>query len=114
MKSAKIISLIGGFFYSALLGLNLIVSFRVGGLYKDLDINYNPIPSLIIFISVQALLISANFGYYYYLSKKEKQGKIINNAVVYSLLIFTLPIFLSYLISIFSVILPIYNIQSAF
>ncbi len=44
MKATKIISIIGGIFY-LLLGVQyLFVATRLGGLYRDLDINYNPLP----------------------------------------------------------------------
>ena len=114
MKAAKIISIIGGVFY-LLLGVQyLFVATRIGGLYGDLDIDYNPLPAFIFGSLIVVGLVLANFGYFYYLTKKKKNGLEVKNAVLFSVLIAAGPLILYQMISAFTLILPIYNITNAF
>lgn len=114
MKAAKIISVIGGVIYLVYWIFILFTSFKLGRLYSDLAMGYNPLISV---VSVNVLglgLVVANFGYFYYLVSKEKKGELVKNAVLFSILIAGVPLFLFPAISVIFLILPIYSITSAF
>src|SRR3989344_3961068 len=106
MKAAKIISVIGGVVYLVYWIFILLTSFKLGGLYSDLDIGYNPLISVVLVNVLGLGLVVANFGYFYYLVSKEKKGKLVKNAVLFSILIAVVPLFLFPAISVISLILP--------
>ena len=114
MKATKIISIIGGIIYLVYWIFILLTSFKLGGVYSDLDIGYNPLVSVVLVNVLGLGLVVANFGYFYYLVSKEKKGELVKNAVLVSILIAGVPLFLFPAISVIFLILPIYSITSAF
>ena len=114
MKAAKIISVVGGVIYLVYLIFILLTSFKLGGVYSALDIGYNPPVSVVLVNALGLGLVVANFGYFYYLVSKEKKGELVKNAVLVSILIAGVPLFLFPAISVIFLILPIYSITSAF
>ncbi len=114
MKAAKIISLIGAFFYLLFWLYFLFISLRVGGVYSDMNIGYNPTLLMILGNLVILGFVVANAGFYYYLDRKERKGEKVSNAIIFSILIAVLPLLLYPLVVAFSVFLPIYNITSNF
>ena len=114
MKIAKIISLIGGFLYLFYwLGI-LFTLFQLNTLYADLSINYNPWPVVIGIFVWGLVLVSANFGFFYYLRQKEKKETEVKNAVLYSLLIAVVPLVLYLVLSTFAVVAPLYTLTDTF
>ena len=114
MKTAKIISLIGGFLYLFYwLGILFTLS-QLNTLYSDLSINYNPWPIVIGTIVWGLVLVSANFGFFYYLRPKEKKEAEVKNAVLYSLLIAVVPLVLYLVLSTFAVVAPLYTLTDTF
>ena len=113
MKAAKIISVIGGVLYLVYWIFILLMSFKIGSLYSEIDIGYNPLISVVLVNMLSLGLAVANFGYFYYLVSKEKKGELVKNAVLFSILIAGIPLFLLPAIAVISFILPIYNVTSA-
>ena len=113
MKVAKIISAIGGILYALFFLGYTLIAFKLSSLYRDLDINYST-TSLIIGLLIPISLATANFGYLYYLKTKEVKNQEVKNAIVFSSLIAFGPLIFYPVITVISIILPIYNITSAF
>lgn len=89
----------------------------MSGLYSDLDIDYNPLITVVLANLLGFVLVVTNFSYFYYLTRSEKRGEAVRNALLFSILIAGVPLLLFPVIvafSIFSLISPIYNIESAF
>ena len=111
MNVAKIISLIASIFYLVHLALLLYVSSRIQKLYDEPGINYDPGVPLVIVNLVGLVWVIANFGYFYYLSKKEKQGIKIKNSVLFSIIIAVIPLVIYHLLSALGWDLTVYYIS---
>ena len=114
MNAAKAISIIGGIFFLVIWSGVLISSLKIGDVYKDMNIGYNPLLPVIAAHLIGLGLVTANFGYVYYLIRKEKGGQVVKNAVLYSLLLAIVPLLIYPIILVFSIIFPIYSITSGF
>ena len=86
MKAAKIISLVVGVFWLVFLFLLLIASFKIPGLYSDLDIEYNYLPSLVLGNAIVLFLSLVNFSYFYYLIRKEKRSETVKRPLLFSII----------------------------
>ncbi|OGY21864.1 MAG: hypothetical protein A2126_02940 [Candidatus Woykebacteria bacterium GWB1_45_5] len=114
MKAAKIISVIGGVFFLFIWIGVLISSLKIGGVYEDINIGYNPLLPVIIAHLIGFGLVTANFGYVYYLIHKEKSGQVVKHAILYSILLALVPLLVYPMILVFSLIFPIYSLTSGY
>jgi len=80
MKAAKIISIAGGVLYLIYWVFVLYISFN--------NTSFNtPLITVVLANLLGLVLVVANFGYFYYLTGKEKTGEAVKNALLFGILI---------------------------
>lgn len=110
MKAAKIISFIGGILSLIIFIFSISAINKLAALYENLyyPSEFNFLPRIITVILLSLFVTTANFGYFYYLIKKERNGNKVEHSLIYSIIIMLAPIIVLMAVIIWAVFLPVY------
>jgi hypothetical protein len=110
MKTAKTIALIASIlFLLAAVGTSLKLLPKA---YEVVTVNNLTINTLAVPPTIEAILAIGSFVYWLYLTKQEKKGLTVSHARIISIALLILSIVLSWALTTWFILLPIYNLAS--